>query len=93
MPLESLRAKYEAFRWHVLEIDGNDIRAVVEATNHAKAIHQQPTVIIANTIPGRGVDFMENDHTWHGKPPNADEAKDALAQLRTLGGKIASEHE
>jgi transketolase len=93
MPLESLKAKYEAFNWHVLEIDGNDIHAVVEATNHAKAIHEKPTVIIANTIPGRGVDFMENDFTWHGKPPNADEAKDALHKLRTLDGKIRSEHE
>ncbi len=93
MPLDSLRAKYESFGWHVLEIDGNDIRAVIEATNHAKAIHEKPTVIIANTIPGRGVDFMENNYTWHGKPPKPDEAKDALAKLRTLDGKIRSEHE
>jgi transketolase len=93
MPLEPLRAKYEAFRWHVIEIDGNSIREVVDATNQAKAIYEKPTVIIAHTIPGRGVDFMEKDYHWHGKPPNAGQAQRALAELRTLGGKIRSEHE
>lgn len=93
MPLEPLREKYEAFNWHVIEIDGNDIRQIVEATNQAKAIVERPTAIIAHNIPGRGVDFMENDFTWHGKPPNEKEAKKALDQLRTLGGRIASEHE
>ena len=58
MPLESLKAKYEAFNWHVLEVDGHNIEAIVDACNQAKAIHQKPTVIIANTIPGKGVSFM-----------------------------------
>ena len=93
MPLEPFKAKYEAFNWNVIEIDGNDIRAIVEATNLAKAVHERPTLIIANTIPGRGVDFMENDYTWHGKPPNKAEADEALKRLRTLDGKITSEHE
>jgi transketolase len=93
MPLEPLRAKYEAFRWHVIEIDGNSIREVVDATNQAKAIYEKPTVIIAHTIPGRGVDFMEGDYHWHGKPPTAGQAERALSELRTLGGKIRSEHE
>lgn len=93
MPLEDLRGKWEAFGWHVLEIDGNDIEAVIDACNMAKAIVEKPVVIIAHTIPGKGVDFMEYDFHWHGAPPNADQAKDALNQLRTLGGKIRSEHE
>ncbi len=93
MPLEPLRAKYEAFNWHVIEIDGNDIRQVVEATNEAKAIYEKPTVIIAHTIPGRGVSFMEGKFEWHGLPPKPAEAEEALRQLRTLGGKITSEHQ
>lgn len=93
MPLEPLRDKYEAFNWYVLDIDGNNIRDIVDAVNQAKAIYEKPTVIIAHNIPGRGVDFMEADHTWHGKPPNAEEAKEALKQLRTLWGRIDSEHE
>jgi transketolase len=54
---------------------------------------EKPVMIIAHTIPGKGVDFMEFDFEWHGKPPNKEQAEEALRQLRTLGGKIASEHE
>lgn len=93
MPLNSLRAKYEAFNWHVLEIDGHNFEAIIAAAAEAKAIHEQPTVIIAHTIPGKGVDFMENDYLWHGKPPKPEEAKVALRELRTLAGRIRSEHE
>ncbi len=93
MPLEPLRAKYEAFNWHVLEVDGHNIMRFVDAVNEAKAVFEKPTVIIAHTIPGKGVSFMEGDYTWHGKPPNAEEAKKALTELRTLGGKIHSEHQ
>lgn len=93
MPLESLRAKYEAFRWHVLEVDGHNIEEFVDAVNEAKAIYEKPTVIIAHTIPGKGVSFMERDYKWHGKPPNKEEAGKALKELRTLGGRIASEHQ
>jgi len=93
MPLESLRLKYESFNWNVLEIDGNNIRGFVDAINTARSVRERPTCIIAHTIPGKGVDFMENDFTWHGKPPNDKEAKEALAELRTLQGKIKSEHE
>ncbi len=91
MPLDPLKEKYEAFNWHVLEVDGNNIRAFIDAVNQAKSIHEKPTVIIAHTVPGKGVDFMENDFTWHGKTPNKDEAKKALSELRTLEGKIESE--
>ncbi len=93
MPLESLRDKYESFRWHVLEIDGHNIRAFVDAVSEAKAIYEKPTVIIAHTVPGKGVDFMENDYRWHGSPPNVAQAKLALNELRTLRGRILSEHE
>lgn len=93
MPLESLKDKYESFNWHVLEVDGHNIEHVVDAVNEAKTIYEKPTVIIAHTIPGKGVDFMEWDYRWHGIPPNKEEARKALHQLRTLGGKIKSEHE
>lgn len=93
MPLENLRAKYEAFRWHVLEVDGHNIQMFVDAIEEAKSIHDYPTLIIAHTTPGKGVDFMENKFQWHGKPPNKDEAKKALHELRTLQGKIKSEHQ
>lgn len=93
MPLESLRAKYEAFRWHVIEVDGHSIERFIDAVYEAMAVHEQPTVIIAHTIPGKGVSFMENDFTWHGKPPNKEQAKAALSELRTLGRRIKSEHE
>jgi len=93
MPLENLRKKWEAFGWHVLEIDGNDIEAVIDACAMAKAITEKPVMIIAYTIPGKGVDFMENDFHWHGAPPNHEQAVKALHELRTLGGKIRGEHE
>jgi transketolase len=93
MPLEPLADKYRAFNWHVLEVDGHNIEQFVDAVNEARAIYEKPTVIIAHVIPGKGVSFMENDYNWHGKPPNKEEAKKALAELRTLKGKIKSEHE
>jgi len=103
MPLEPFRAKYEAFNWDVLEVDGHNIRAFVDAINEAHAIYEKPTVIIAHTIPGKGVDFMEKDFRWHGMPPDlqdvsgappkGQQANEALKRLRTLDGKITSEHE
>ncbi len=93
MPLEPLRDKYEAFNWHVVDVDGHNIEEFIDACNLGKAIYEKPLAIIAHTIPGKGVDFMEYDFSWHGKPPKENEAKDALNQLRTLGGKIRGEHE
>jgi transketolase len=93
MPLEDLSAKWEAFGWHVIEIDGNNIQAVIDACAMARAVTEKPVMIIAHTIPGKGVDFMEYDFHWHGAPPNHDQAKQALHELRTLRGKIKSEHE
>lgn len=93
MPLEDLRSKWEAFGWHVLEVDGNNIEAFIDAVNMAKAISEMPVMILAYTVPGRGVDFMENDFRWHGSPPTHDQAKQALKELRSLGGKIRSEYD
>jgi len=92
MPLDSLRAKYEAFRWHVLEVNGHNLADFVDAVREAEAVYERPTAIIAHTIPGKGVSFMERDFRWHGKPPSPEEADKALKELRTLGGRIQSEH-
>lgn len=91
MPLEDLAGKWRAFGWHVQEIDGHNLQSIIDAADMAKATTVQPSVIIAHTIPGKGVDFMEYDYKWHGAPPNSDQAKDALQQLRSLRGKISNE--
>ncbi|MDO8492636.1 MAG: 1-deoxy-D-xylulose-5-phosphate synthase N-terminal domain-containing protein [bacterium] len=93
MPLENLRAKWESFNWHVQEIDGHNFSEIINAVNEAKAVFEKPSLIIAHTIPGKGVHEFERKFEWHGKSPNAEEAKMALSELRTLGGKIKSEHE
>jgi len=93
MPLDPLREKFESFNWHVLEINGHDFNDINNATETAKAEFSKPTMIIAHTIPGKGVNFTERKFEWHGKPPNKEEGALALAELRTLGGKIKSEHE
>jgi transketolase len=93
MPLGDLGKKYLEFGWNVIDIDGNNFEEIVEALEKGKFSLEKPTVIIAHTIPGKGVDFMENNFEWHGKSPGDEEAKKALAELRTLGGKIRSEHQ
>lgn len=93
MPLEPFADKYRAFGWHVLEVDGHNIPQFVAACEEAKAIFEKPTVIIAHTIPGKGIREIERDFRWHGKPPSKDEAAKFLTELRTLGGKITSEHQ
>lgn len=93
LPLEPLADRFKAFNWSVIEVDGHNIREVCEAADKAQAIAENPTVIICHTVPGKGVDFMENKSEWHGKPPNAEEGRIALMELRTLGGQITSEHE
>lgn len=93
MPLEDLRGKWESFGWHVQEIDGHNIESIIDAASMARAITNKPSIIIAHTIPGKGVDFMEYDYHWHGMAPNSDQAKVALKKLRSLDGKITGEHE
>lgn len=93
MPLEDLRGKWESFGWHVQEVDGHNVESIIDAYSMARAIIEKPSVIIAHTIPGKGVPFMEYDYHWHGAPPNSEQAKEALKKLRSLNGKISGEHE
>jgi transketolase len=92
MPLESLRAKYEAFGWHVLEVDGHNIAEVIRVVDEARAIYEKPTVIIAHTIPGKGVPEIEFDYRWHGKPPTAEEGKRFMKEIRTMKGQVPHEY-
>ena len=93
MPLEPLKDKWESWNWHVLEVDGHNIKEFINAVEQGKSVFGKPTMIIAHTIPGKGVPEFERKYEWHGKPPNKEEAEMALKTLRTLGGKITSEHE
>jgi len=88
LPLESLKDKLEAFNFHVIEINGHDFRDIVRAVGAAKSSLDKPTVIIAHTIPGKGVTAFEGDFRWHGKAPSDEEGRKALRELRTLKGKI-----
>ena len=90
MPLENLHDKWESFGWHVLEIDGNNIESIIDAVNDAKAVTNRPTVIIAHTVPGKGVSFMEYDYKWHGVAPNEEQAAAALKELQTFDSSITS---
>jgi transketolase len=92
MPLDSLKAKYEAFNWHVIEVDGHNIRQFIEAVDEAHAIFEKPTLILAHTIPGKGVKEIEFDYHWHGKPPTKEEGKKFLQELRSHGGKVPGEY-
>jgi transketolase len=97
MPLEPLREKFESFNWDVQEVDGHNIRAVNDAIGKAHAVYGQPSIIIAHTIPSKGVDVFERDFRWHGNPPGlgpedkvvkSEQAKVALNKLRTLNGHL-----
>ena len=100
MPLEPLRTKFESFNFDVQEVDGHNIRSVNDAIGKAQAVYSQPSVIIAHTIPSKGVDVFERDYRWHGNPPGKgpedrvpkdEQAKVALEKLRTLAGQIKKE--
>ena len=102
MPLEPLRAKYEAFGWHVIDAGGHDFQELNSAIDEARAVYEKPTMIIAHTIPGKGVEYMERDFRWHGNPPGKGpedkfprdkQGAEALKELRTLWGRIKSEHQ
>jgi len=92
MPLEPIADKYRAFNWHVLEVDGHNMRAFIEAVDEAKAITEKPTLLIAHTVPGKGVPDIEGDFRWHGKPPTKEEGKRFLKEIRTMGGKVPHEY-
>jgi len=91
MPVEPVLNKLMAFNWFVLEVNGNHVKEIYEGLERAKAIRERPTAIIAHTIPGKGVEFMEGNYKWHGIPPNKEQAVEALKQLRSLWGKISTE--
>ena len=82
MPLEPLREKYEAFGWHVLECDGHNVRQFIDMIDEAKAIAEKPTIILAHTVPGKGVPEIENDYRWHGKSPTVEEGERFLKALQ-----------
>ncbi|MBE0447409.1 MAG: transketolase [Actinobacteria bacterium] len=90
-PLEPLKEKYDAIKWHVIEIDGHNVRQIIEACDEAKAIYEKPTAIICHTIPGKGVDYMENNYEWHGKAPTKEQGDIALEQLKAEGERIQKE--
>jgi len=93
MPLEELRDKYEAFGWRVIDVDGHNIRQFVDAVNESKAVYEDPTLILAHTIPGKGIDQIQFKPEWHGKPPEKGQQEEAfLRELRTLGGEIEASH-
>lgn len=91
LPLEPLREKYEAMNWHVLEVDGHNIEMFCDAVGEAQAIFEKPTLIIAHTIPGKGVPEIEFDPAWHGKTPSKEEEQKFLKELRTMKGKVAAD--
>lgn len=93
MPLEDLRGKWESFGWHVQEVDGHNIESIIDAASMARAITEKPSMIIAHTVPGKGVPFMEYDYRYHGYFLDGGDSKEALRKLRTLNGKIRGEHE
>lgn len=84
MSLENLKDKLESFNWYVIEIDGHNIEEIISSCKMAKSITQRPTVIIAHTIPGEGVDFIENNYRWHGRVPNKKEALKAKEELKSI---------
>lgn len=85
LDIEPVVAKWRAFNWHVREIDGHDIAQILEALDEAEVVHDRPTLIVSHTLKGKGVSWMELDSAWHGKAPNAEQAKKAIAELRGNG--------
>lgn len=81
MPLDSLPEKWKAFNWSVVQINGHKMDEILKALDEANQIKDKPTIIIAHTIKGRGVSFMENKFQWHGKAPNREEYEIALQEL------------
>lgn len=91
LPLEPFAEKYRAFGWRVIEVDGHNIAKFIEACEESKAVYERPTVIIAHTIPGKGIPYMEYLSEWHGKPPSKEQADDALQLLEEERKRIEEE--
>ena len=90
MPLDPMDKKYKAFNWNVRTVKGNNMKQVLSALQKSRKNKKKPLMIIANTIPGKGVSFMENDYTWHGKPPKQEEAVQAIKELENEQERILS---
>ena len=88
MPTEPLDKKFEAFNWNVIKIDGHDFEQILSALDSARSFKGKPTVILAATVKGKGVSFMENEVDWHGKGPNDDQYEQALAELEAAGKEL-----
>ena len=84
LALDPLAAKWDAFGWHALEIDGHDFAAIAQALDWARAEQDRPSVIVAHTVKGKGVSFMEDDNNWHYRTPNPEELAAALAELEPI---------
>jgi transketolase len=82
MPIGDLAAKWRAFGWEVVEIDGHNISEIIGAFDKVRNVKGKPKCIIANTIKGKGVSFMENVFTWHGMAPNAEQYAQAIAEIQ-----------
>jgi transketolase len=82
LPMGPIPDKWRAFGWHVIEIDGHDMSQVVSALEASREVIGQPTIVVANTVKGKGVSFMENNPAWHGQAPNDEQAKQAYAEIR-----------
>jgi transketolase len=93
MPLEPLAEKYRSFGWNVINVDGHNIKKIMDACNESKAVYERPTMIIAHTIPGKAVSFMEQRFEWHGKPPSKDLADKAIGELEAVRKVIEEEEE
>ena len=91
MPLEPLRDKYEAFNWHVLECNGNDVEAVVATLEATKSLFDKPICILTHNIPGKGVSYMENNFLWHSQPFKPGEAEAALQELHAEEKRLKAE--
>jgi transketolase len=96
MPLNPLADKWRAFNWHVVEMDGHNFRDIDRAFGEARAVFDRPSVIIANTIPSKGIPEFERMYEWHGKPPTTPQeietARRALKEVRSMGGKVEPAH-
>jgi transketolase len=82
LPMGPIADKWHAFGWHVIEIDGHNMAQIVSALEASREIKVQPTMVVAHTVKGKGVSFMENNPAWHGQAPNDEQAEQAYAEIR-----------
>ncbi|MDD6310448.1 MAG: transketolase [Firmicutes bacterium] len=91
MKVNPIPDKFKSFGWNVIEIDGHNMAEIVDALGKARECKGQPTVIVAKTVKGKGVSFMEDQAGWHGKAPSDEETKQAIAEIEAAAAKIGGE--